>query len=148
MRTSDEVREKLDELRARRLAKRKDENLSKCPRNCVFNRPQRVKGKGEVRLCENQEVLGALRRPCFVCSEDETARRCKKFESRKTEEQIEREFDEILGDPARCGHTYPKLAIMIWFLQDFDSSAVRQGEGGRWARLMRAVHYLICMKWW
>lgn len=148
MRTRDEVREKLEELRLRRLNKRKEEHLSKCPRNCVFNRPHRIKGKGQVRLCLNPEVLEVVKKPCFVCNDDDTAKKCKKFESNKTEEEVEADFRDILANPARCGHEYPKLAILIWFLQDFDSSAVRQGEGSRWGRLLSMISDFLKMKWW
>lgn len=148
MRTRDEVLEKLEGLRHRRLEKRKDEHLSQCPRNCVFNKPYRIKGKGEVRLCFNEDVLSEVKKPCFVCDDNVTAEQCKRFESNKTEQDVEDEFDEILASPARCGHSYPKLAILIWFLQDFDSSAIRQGEGSRWKRMLLLIQDLIMLKWW
>lgn len=148
MRDKQEVREKLEELRASRLRKRKEEFLSQSCQNCEFNSRVHIKGRGKVRLCMNKEVLSKLNREVFVCEEDEVAQRCNKYQCRNTKEQVEQEFDEILRSPSRCGNTYPKLALLIWFLQE-------QPQGNRWERcrdgfrsMVRSIWHFIMFRWW
>ena len=148
MRDKKEAREKFAELRATRLRKRKEEFLTTGCRNCVFNRRVHIKGKGKVRLCANPEVLKKLGRQVFVCEEDIVAQKCPKYQCRKSKDEVEQEFDDILRSPARCGDAYPKLALLIWFLQE-------QPRGSRWERLKnctrsvcRSVWHLAMLRWW
>ena len=148
MREKQEVLEKFAEMRALKLKEMKVEFLNRQPRNCFFNFRQRVRENSEVGFCQNQEVIKTIGTKVFVCNDCETSKRCKCFQCRNTEESVEREFDEILKSPARCGQEYPKLAILIWFLQDY-------GSQNRWVRLGkvvasigRGIYRLICFKWW
>jgi len=147
MRDTKEVEEKFEELRAARLRKRNEDFLSQTCRNCVFNERVGIKGKGRVGICQNPAVLEALRREVFVCNEDEVAKRCSKFTCRKTKEDVEQEFEEILRSPARCGDVYPKLAMLIWFLQ-------KRVQKTRWERLAvgissawRSFMYVFLGRW-
>jgi hypothetical protein len=148
MRNNQEVREKFEELKFDRLRKRKEEFLSTACRNCAFNNRVHIKGKGKVRLCHNKDVLAKLNREVFVCEEDEVATRCGKYKGRNTKEQVELEFKDILRSPARCGSTYPKLALLIWFLQE-------RPRGNRGTRMklscqstLRSMIHLITFRWW
>jgi len=78
----------------------------------------------------------------FVCNSDEVAKRCRVFECRNTESSVESEFESILRSPARCGDEYPKLAMLIWFLQDDKSDTSRIG------RLKSLFWNLITLTWW
>lgn len=148
MRSKTEVQEKFDELRMARLRKRKDEFLSRACANCAFNERVHIKGKGKVRICQNTEVLSSLRREVFVCDDDEVAQKCNKFQCRKTKEQVEQDFVEILKSPARCGDVYPKLALLIWFLQE-------RKYRTRWERFCDCIRsgwnfllHLVLFRWW
>ena len=148
MRSKSEVEEKFEELRASRLRKRKEEFMSTTCRNCTFNDRVSIKGRGRVGICQNPEVLKSLKREVFVCNEDEVAQQCSKFECRNTKEDVEQDFKEILRSPARCGDVYPKLALLIWFLQ-------KRGQGTRWERFKggisaswRSFLYIVLCRWW
>jgi hypothetical protein len=54
----------------------------------------------------------------LVCNDSEFSARCECFKCIHTEELVEHEFGTILSSPSRCGEEYPKLAMLIWFLQD------------------------------
>jgi hypothetical protein len=149
MRDKQEILEKFYELRDVKLKERKKLFLSQTPRNCLYNTRLRVKDNGNVGFCQNPIVLGALRARVFVCNEDDTACHCQAYHCKNTDEFIERDFAEILASPARCGHEYPKLAVLIWCLQDV------RGAHGRaerfWssvASVFKSVIRLIYFRWW
>jgi hypothetical protein len=84
----------------------------------------------------------------FVCTEPDTACRCRLFTCKHTDASVESTFKAILKSPSRCGNDYPKLAMLIWFLQDYDSH-------GRWSRLWQAIQRvgksiwnLLTCRWW
>jgi hypothetical protein len=94
-------------------------------------------------------VLNALRARIFVCNDDDTACHCKAYRSKNTDEFVEQDFAEILVSPVRCGHEYPKLAVLIWCLQDV------RGARGRIERLwslialvFKSMIQFVCFKWW
>jgi hypothetical protein len=147
MRKNEEVASKLDDLRERRLRERKAEFLGKCPRNCQFNCLRRTQDNGDVRFCKNEKVTnshGGL----YVCDSNESARTCPYFEANLSEAEVEAEFNDIVASPSRCGEAYPKLAILIWFLQDMNTLS-------RWERLkdsvgniFKNIWYLISLRWY
>jgi len=147
MRTRDEVAARLDEMWARKLAERKKEFLSRDYRNCVHNVRLRVRDHGKLGFCRNPRVVGSPGQP-VVCDEEGTAGRCRYFECRNTEASVEADFEAILRSPARCGELYPKLAMLLWFLQDYK-------RGRRLARLVSSLSYLfrslaniLLARWW
>lgn len=148
MRERQEVLEKFAEMRTLKLKERKAEFLSRQPRNCFFNFRQRVRQNGAIGFCQNPEVIKTIGNKVFVCNDGETAERCGNFKCRNTDESVEREFDEVLKSPSRCGQEYPKLAVLIWFLQDFEP----QNRLARLGKVLMAigkwVYRLIFFKWW
>lgn len=132
MREEQEVREKFRELRDRYLQERKQKFLSRCPINCVHNVRLRVKGKGQLGFCQNPLVLSRASGKMFLCNDEDTARRCRVFSPKNTAESVERDFVGVLSSPSMCGREYPKLAMLIWFLQDIRVS-------GRLSRLWAEV---------
>jgi hypothetical protein len=93
-------------------------------------------------------VVCARAKGVFVCNDPETAERCRVYECRNTEQSVEQDFERVLRSPAQCGHEYPKLAVLIWFLQDY-------AAGSRLSRLrrtageaVRSVARLLLMRWW
>lgn len=148
MRQRNEVLEKFYELRALKLKERKEQFLAMIPRNCFFNCRLRVKGNSQVGFCQNSQVLQSIQAKVFVCNEEIVARRCRIFRCRNTEESVEKDFEEILRSPVRCGDEYPKLAVLIWFLQEYSSPK----RGQRFARsltdCLKSLFRLIAFRWW
>lgn len=148
MRHNQEVLDKFNEMRALKLKERKEQYLNKQPRNCFFNFRQKVRENSLVGFCQNPEILKTGGARIFVCNDCETAKRCTSFRGRNTEASVEKEFEEVLKSPARCGQEYPKLGMMIWFLQDYESQS-------RWTRLLKVLSSignglvrLACFRWW
>jgi len=148
MKEKQEVLDKFYEMRSLKLKERKEQFLSRQPRNCFFNFRQRVRENSVVGFCQNPEVIKTIGTKVFVCNDGETAKRCRFFKCRNTEQSVERDFEEVLKSPARCGQEYPKLGMLIWFLQDYDSP-------NRLVRLWKVLvsignsfYRLLCLKWW
>jgi hypothetical protein len=148
MRDRQEVLDRYRELSARHLAERREQYLGRRPINCVNNVRLRVRGKGQLGFCQNPLVLAKCGLKMFVCNENFTAERCKVFCCKSTLESVDREFGEVLASPSRCGNDYPKLAMLIWFLQDFET----HGRSGRFSQLLRklgnSLWGLIAFRWW
>ena len=148
MREREEVLEKLNELRAIKLRERFELLLSVAPKNCLFNCRLRVKGNSLVGFCQCPDILNALKQKVFVCNDEVTAKACRCFSCRSDEGDVREEFDAILKSPSRCGQEYPKIAMLIWFLQDFDY----RGRMGRLAdcfgKFFGSTFRLFTLRWW
>lgn len=148
MRNKREVLQKYQELRGDRLRKRKETFLGKIPRNCQHNIRMRVKGQGAVGFCQNSAILNQAKTKVFVCNDGDTATRCRVFLCKNSHQSVEDDFKDILKTPPRCGHDYPKLAMLIWFLQKYP-------DGNRGARLacdargiFISLWRLLTFRWW
>ena len=148
MRDEGEISSRLDELLARRLKQMRTEFLSQEPRNCAFNTRFRVKGQGQVGFCQNPMVLNKLGAKVFVCHESDTARQCRVYRCRNTEDSVKQEFDAILRSPERCGEKFPKVAMLIWVIQNFVSPTRGRRLGQSLSRLGKAIVQLIFFRWW
>lgn len=148
MRKREEVLSKYEDLRKKRLSQRKEKAMRREHRNCAHNMRLRVKGQGKCGFCRNPEVLDKVGGGPFVCDEEGTARRCRYFECRNTPETVEEDFEEVLRNPARCGEAYPKLAIMIWFLQDDSRRSRAQRLKTSVGELFRSICALFFWRWW
>lgn len=148
MRDKREVLQKYQEVRADRLRKRKEAFLSKLPRNCQHNTRMRVKGQGSVGFCQNPIILQRAKTKVFVCNDEDTAKRCRVFSCRNSHQSVEDDFNEVIGSPARCGHDYPKLAMLIWFLQNYPNGS----RGARFwyeaGRIFISLWRVLTFKWW
>ena len=148
MKEKEEVLEKFREMRDNKLRERKQAFLSRLPINCAYNTRMRVKGKGQLGFCQNSIVLNRATRGMFVCNEDNTAQRCRFFLCRNTDASVGSDFEEILKSPSRCGKEYPKLSMLIWFLQEFEV----QGRFARlmslWGRFGSSLWKLLTFRWW
>jgi hypothetical protein len=148
MREKQEVVDRYIELRDRYLKERKDAYLARMPINCVHNVRLHVPGKGYFRFCQNPLVIAQSKQGMFLCHDPETAKRCRVFSGKNTAEMVEQTFDDIMRSPARCGSEYPKMAMLIWFLQEFESRgrAARLGQAIR--RLLVSIWNIITIRWW
>jgi hypothetical protein len=123
MRTKEEVFEKFREMRGRKLREYKEKLLSKVHGNCIHNVKIKVKEVGVVGLCKNPILLSKRQKP-LVCNDDDFSGRCECFECKNSEELVVQNFEDILHSPSRCGEEFPKLAMLIWFLQEEDDNAL------------------------
>ena len=71
-----------------------------------------------VGFCTNREIIEGTRRSFYVCNEDSTAISCPQYRNINTEATIRQEMADIIKDPCRCGKEYPKLAMLLWVLQN------------------------------
>jgi hypothetical protein len=148
MRSDDDIRERLDELYVKRLRERRERYCSKCHMNCAHNKRQKVKGKGTVSFCTNIKILKSKKRPVFVCDDEETVNQCRLYEPAHTEDSVKEDFDNILKSPSLCGQDYPKMAILIWCLQDAKIKSRIERVKSIVERIFRNLLYLVSCKWW
>lgn len=128
MRSSEEVYAMFVRHRKKCLGKKMKEFMSRLPMNCRWNRKMRLKGRGLVGFCQNLAVLKERRVAVFVCDDPKTAENCPVFCCKNNPESVKAEFHEIESSPTRCGDEFPKLAVLIWFLQGEDLPV--QGKRG------------------
>jgi hypothetical protein len=127
MRSKDEVLEKFYDLYQRRLKERKKKYLSKGHMNCKFNKKSRVKDCGVVGFCGNDKIINRFNRSSlFLCDDDGVSEACGKFVCKHTEKSVESDFIDVIKSPSRCGQEYPKLAVMIWIMQDESITAGKE----------------------
>jgi len=148
MRTKEEVTERFHSQCRMRLRQRQEKFLSRSNLNCVHNCQLRVRRVGKVGFCQNPDVLAASKTRMFVCNDDEQARGCPHFECRRTEDDVVREFWEVLRSPSRCGSEYPKLAVLIWFLQEVEPSTRGQRFKAVSHEFVRYLWSLVSFEWW
>lgn len=148
MRSKEEVRAKFEDVRKRRLSQRREKFLNQEPRNCLHNVRMRLKGNGKCGFCRCPDVMRRMKGEPFVCDEEDKARRCKLFKCLNTPQTVEDDFEKVLGSPARCGNEYPKLAIMIWFLQDSSRRTRSQRLGTALRESVRSLFSLLVWRWW
>lgn len=148
MRSEAEIKSRLQELTKRRARSFQQEYMRQCPRNCAFNTRLRVTGHGKVGFCQNAAVLKATGVGRFVCNDDETAQQCKVYRCRNTQDSVRQEFEAILRSPERCGERFPKLAILIWVIQDSGHRSRRLRFYCSIRDVFRAVWRLTTIRWW
>ena len=127
MRSKSSILERFYDLYQRRLKERKKKYLGKGHLNCKFNRKSRVKDYGVLGFCGNDKITAKFnRKSLFLCDEDTVSENCDKFTCRNTEESVEEDFIKIIKSPSMCGKEYPKLAVLIWILQDESITAGKE----------------------
>jgi hypothetical protein len=146
MRDRDEVVARFEEMRARKLFERKTEFLERGFKNCIHNVRLRIKGNGKVGICRNPQVVAKFGQS-IICDEEGTALRCKHFDCRNTEESVEADFEDILKSPSRCGEAYPKLAMLIWFLQEYRRPNRKDRLKEAVVEVLNSVWSLVSGRW-
>lgn len=118
MRSEEELKVKVQQVYNKALEERKQDFLCCSHLNCIFNKRHRVKQNGMVGFCSNPDVVGDTKRNIFICNEEKTAQSCPHYRCAHTEESIERDLNVVIENPALCGQEYPKLAVLLWVLQN------------------------------
>lgn len=122
------VKDILKKLLSERIAKYKDINFYNCAHNISLN----VKEVGRIGYCQNPEILKKRKNLPFICNDKECAKKCPLYVPAKSEEDVKKEFNEIVKNPARCGDEYPKLAALLWVLQDSYESVPKEQNKVKW----------------
>lgn len=107
MKSEKEIRAELERQYKHRLGLRLERKLKNCCRNCA---------KG----VEQEFNLGefGIARKC-ICSDNLSMEdNCPSFVPIHTAEAIEQEMIEDLKNPADCGAKEPKIAALLWVLQN------------------------------
>ena len=128
MRTYEEVKRNLVALRNRYLKERMKAYLEQKPINCSFSRKGKINGS-KCLLCDRPDSFEIEECNCAKC------RGCSEFVCRNTEESVISDFNAILASPSRCGQEYPKLALLLWFLQDFNPKVEKPIRKSFWKSL-------------
>jgi hypothetical protein len=143
LRSESDASERFRKLWQRRLKERNREYLCCSSKNCVSGVRTRVRNVGNLFFCANKEVLEGIPGGILAC-DDEVAKKCKSYRCKNTQDSVQRDFEEILRSPARCGEEYPKLAIMLWFLSD----SKNMGRLARFKECVMSVWKLFTFGWW
>ena len=145
MRNQNEIREQFDKQFIKRLKQRKLEYLSVSHLNCKHNCRHRVKGNGRLGFCHSAEVIEKSKSFVVVCNNKEMAEDCKYYECKNTEQSVLNDFNIILRDPSFCGKEYPKLAVLLWVLQEENS---KDKESSRLRRFFFVLKMVLSFSWW
>ena len=125
MKTKKEIESKIQSLIQKELNKLYDEKLCNNFQNCKHNYKHKISGvQGRVGFCNN---------PCqekknFVCSDNETSQSCPLFENKQTKEDVKKYFYDCLADPAKAGKMFPKLAVLIWVIQEDEKEFIEENQ--------------------
>lgn len=120
MRTYEEVKEKAVFLRNKYLKERIREFTCRKPINCQYYGKAKLATGSKVGVCSRSRNHELTECNCEIC------KKCNRFVCRNTDESVVDDFNEIVDSASRCGQEYPKLAILLWFLQDYDAKAEKQ----------------------
>jgi len=119
MRTNEEVKQKLNELYQKKLKLRIKKYLKRSFINCKFN--ERVlleKGQFKAKIgCCNNPILNDKNKQFNICNEENKAIHCKYYQCKHDKKEIEDQFIKEISEPKICGQREPKIAILMWFLQ-------------------------------
>jgi hypothetical protein len=149
MRSEEEILARFRDVYSRTLESRTEEHIARKSINCKFNSRFRLKKFGLVGFCTNPTVTISEHRGAFVCNDDDIACSCKKYECKHTIDSVRSDLDDIMRNPSMCGQEYPKLAMLLWFLQRTSPS-----EQSRVSRLKsalfdmaRSVLFILSFRW-
>ena len=123
MRSEEQVRKRLQDLKYRYLQRLLRSRLRRRPHNCQFNKEHTFTKDGKeftVRLC----MLGVERQDWNVdiCEDAKQAATCPAFLPVETRESVEAEFETSLRDPDTLKGKYRDLLALAWVLGDTESS--------------------------
>lgn len=122
MKSEEEIRIKYKQQYDKILIERKIKYQNKNHLNCIFNERCRVRKEGMVGFCTNSDVLQNTKKGFFVCNQEETAKNCINYQCSYSDDIVKKDLDDIIKDPARLGKEYPKLAVLLWVLQNTEKN--------------------------
>lgn len=119
MKSEDQVRKRLQDLKYRYLQRLLRARLKRRPHNCQFNKEHTITRSGEtitMRLC----MLGMEREDWNVdiCEEPKQAASCPAYLPVMSREELEAEFEAALRDPDTVNTKYRDLIALAWVLGD------------------------------
>jgi hypothetical protein len=115
LRNKEEIINKANELFQAAMGEFIESRTCKNFKNCKHNSCISVRKLGRINYCSlKTKVDGNNDDRLFVCDTNEWSAKCEEFESNRTKESSKKEFMEIVSDPSRCGHVFPKLSTLLW----------------------------------
>lgn len=117
MKTEEQIKEKIEQVFQKRLNQRIEKYLSRNNRNCLYNISKEIDGK-EHLFCANPENPIVKKEIISICETIEDCKKCEHYVCKNTKEIVERQFVEDISDPSVCGIREPKLAVLLWVLND------------------------------
>jgi len=121
LRNKEEIKDKANELFQAAMNEFIESRTCKNFKNCKYNSSLSVRKIGRINYCSlKSKVNGECEDKLFICDTPEWSIKCEEFENKCTKESSKKEFMEIVSDPSRCGHVFPKLSTLLW--------AVNSGE--------------------
>ena len=118
MRNKEELLEAFSIAYNKALKERLESYLCKNFINCKYNVRHRLKKHGKIGFCKNEDVVRKASHNAFVCNDEDVVNNCQFFECKNTENTVEEDLRRIISDPSLCGQEYPKLATLIWVMQE------------------------------
>jgi hypothetical protein len=146
MKSKENVLEKANELIDKYRTEARQEYLSKSPKNCVHNSRFRVKSYGKIGFCQCQKECDKNSFRLLVC-DAEIPSDCVSYQCRNSEKDVDEKFDEVIRNPAMCGSKFPKLAALIWCLQEYDSPDSKGRLKELFSIIGKASYKVITFKW-
>jgi hypothetical protein len=127
MKTEQQITEKVDSLFQKRLKQRKEKFLAKHHRNCLFNLSKDINGE-EHCFCTNVNNSLVQNELIFLCENIEVCERCSFYQCKNTEKSVEEQMIKDISDPSICGIKEPKLAVLLWVLNDGNKSLEKKEQ--------------------
>jgi len=149
MRTEEDVLQRFRDAYDKVLRERREKFLSTSFMNCRFNVRHRLKKHGMVGFCQNSIVTAKARHGAAICNDDCVAAECSMFECRHSEESVREDLNNVMKNPNQCGQEYPKLAVLLWFLQKDNPGSSRMSRAfGCLADAVNSFWAFVTLRWW
>lgn len=144
MRTENQIRKRLRQLRFRAFQKRARAELKVVPANCAFNRPTSTTfpdGR-PFRVCGL--ALEADPREYVGCNKPTEASGCESFVHHMDKASVKDTVEQEMSDPEAGLRDYPAVAALMWVLEESEAEIeepeeepVRWWQFWRWGRHRR-----------
>lgn len=120
MKSEEDITKQAQELYEKLFHKYYDERKQQFFRNCKHNHKINARGLPIIHYCNEQCVIDKnnVIHKLFICNNDQWAQQCDKFKNKHDEEEVRREFENIIKDPVQCGKHFPSLAALLWVIND------------------------------
>lgn len=109
MKTSSEIASKIRQVQFEYLKSAYQNELSRRPCNCIYNRVVTLHGEGEVvtRVCG----FYSDEKNFIVCDTEDSARFCNAFVCKKSKKQVREDFEKDIVENI---HKYPEVLALEW----------------------------------
>lgn len=117
MKSESDIKMQLKCMIERRLNLRFKKMLSKNPHNCVNAREYDIVFNNDKKYNKVLCSLNMNRGEIFVC-DVAFCNKCGYYKLKNTKGEVENNFKNEISNPELCAQTEPKIAMLLWVLQD------------------------------